>query len=105
MAKIFAVVKNEKDELELVAWSSAKTFFEEGNSFTDDRFIYIAATDDYKKEGLFREPKEHVDPDAPVCSLRITETTESINAYNMVHYALKKHFRGKVFDVPNHYIK
>lgn len=102
MAKVFAVVKNDKDELELLIWNSKKSF-ESENSWMDDKFLCLGSTDDYKNEGVYNSEKEHIDPDVPFCNgegFRILASKESVEAHNMMHHAFKAHFKGKVFDEP-----
>lgn len=92
MAKVFAVVHND-DELELLSWSSASRFLREGNAFTDERFIYICTTEEYKQGGLF---SKHYDPDD---WLYVVHTESEKKAITMIHEALKRHFGGKTFDM------
>ncbi|HFQ4886675.1 hypothetical protein [Vibrio parahaemolyticus] len=102
MAKVFAVIKSDNDKLELTSWSSAKAFYEDGNSFADERFICIASTDDYKERGMYASEKVYIDPDTPMDrnDYRIPATQEQVDAHNMLHRALNNHFKGKVFEQP-----
>ncbi|UTZ44568.1 hypothetical protein [Vibrio campbellii] len=90
MAKVFAVT-NENGALTLHTWSSAAAFGKDGNSFLDERFIAIATTNDYR-DGMYNELVEQGNV------WGIVYTQEQRDAKNMLHEALKAHFKGQTFE-------
>ncbi|MEI8659303.1 hypothetical protein [Vibrio sp. Hal054] len=95
MAKIFAIVKNDADQLQVVSWSSRAEFRKTGHSFLDEQFIAIATTDDYKERGIFADTLA-IECE-PVEGFSLAKTEEEVNAHNLLNAALKEHFKGKVF--------
>lgn len=88
MAKVFAVVEDTDSSVQLLSWPSAAAFLRSGESFLDDKFIYIATTDDYKKEGLFSAPMREEDKDF------IVKTSEiKFKAHNIMNQAFVAHFK------------
>ncbi|MFV8387269.1 hypothetical protein ACNO5E_24515 [Vibrio parahaemolyticus] len=99
MAKVFAVIKNNAGEFELLSRPS-KARFESEYGWCDARFLSIGTTDDYKT-GMFNEPEAFTPIDAPFVGyqkIRIVQDEERVNASNMIHEALKTHFKGKTFN-------
>jgi hypothetical protein len=90
MAKVFAVIK-EGDKLTLKTWPSASAMHKDGFSFFDEQFIATASTSDYK-DGMYNEPVEQ-----PV-GFGVVHSDDRLAALNMLHEALKAHFKGKTFE-------
>ncbi len=105
MAKIFAVKKLETGELTVVSWSSATAFINAGYTFIDNPFICLSSTSDYKDEGMYGEELEYISPETPMRNgerFRVAYTKEHVDAHNLLHNALKHHFKGKTFEPPIH---
>ncbi|MDD9195842.1 hypothetical protein PVK62_08310 [Aliivibrio sp. S3MY1] len=102
MAKVFAVAK-EQGVLTLFEWSS-KAAFSKTESFIDSKWIYIATTTDYKKEGLFNEPEESTESKRSIVphkcfpSFFVKRTEDEIEAHNMLYRAFKRHFKKDSSD-------
>lgn len=87
MAKVFAVVRSESGaHLSLLSWRSKKAFSEH-NSWLDERFIYVASTDDHKLNGLF---SAYLEGD----EILVVHTTEEIEAHNMMVDAMNGNTRA-----------
>ncbi len=91
MAKVFAVVKSQQGDLELLSWASAAQFMKEGNSFLDERFIYVATTDDHKNMGMFQ--CGHENPDKAKGHFGVALSREQLKAHKMMCDAFKSHFK------------
>ncbi|CAH7385417.1 conserved hypothetical protein [Vibrio chagasii] len=83
MAKVFAVTSI-NGKLELQTWPSGAAFSRDGNSFLDERFIYIATTRDFN-EGLFKSP--HENPDTTKGHFGVKLLPVQLEAHSMMHKA------------------
>lgn len=88
MAKVFAVIRNEFGELELLNWSSVSAFARGGGDFTDDRYICIGTTREYIEYGIYKKP--HKNPECGYFGVVLDD--ESLKANHMICAAFSKHF-------------
>nr|WP_075497181.1 hypothetical protein [Moritella viscosa]SHO03604.1 Putative uncharacterized protein [Moritella viscosa] len=96
MAKVFATyLKN--DTVVLEEWSSAKAF-QETESWSDEKFIYIATTDDFKGKASF--------PLCPLYSEKLERVTEpNSKGFSIAHTDNEIKAHNLMFEARNRYLK
>ena len=99
MAKVFATyIQN--DEVTLETWSSVKAF-ETNEEWNDQKFIYIATSNDFKGKSSFPASpiyieKLKVETEKPVKNgFNIILTPNEITAHNLMVEARNKYFNIK----------
>lgn len=98
MAKVFATyLKN--DTVILEEWSSAKAF-QENESWTDEKFLNIATSDDFKGKASF--------PLSPLYSEKLEPepvTEQNSNGFNVIHTEQEIEAHNLMVEARNKYLK
>ena len=96
MAKIFATYLKD-NEVVLETWSSAKAF-EKSEQWTDNKFILIASTDDFKGKASF--------PLDPMYTDKLIEPDSDLksNGFNITHTENERTAHNLLVEVRNKYL-